>query len=145
MLVFCWFDVKRICLPVEVWTNCAKPGTAILWTESPCLTVTVCVVSRWMPSLRLAFPTVILCAFVPVVVDVTVVLCGLCPSVATGIAVLQKFIFNILYCKLCMKQIYVRISHLYVCMYITMDKFAVYIKINMTIFPIFQTYFQQNI
>lgn len=89
VLVFCWFEVRMICLPVEVCTSCAKLGTAILWTESPCLTVTVCVVSRCMPSLMLALPTVILCAFVAAVVGVTVVLCGLCPNVATGIAVTQ--------------------------------------------------------
>lgn len=93
-----------ICLPLEVWTSCAKPGTAILWTESPCLTVTVCVVNRCKPSLILAFPTVILCAFVAAVVAVTVVvLCGLCPNVATGIAIRKSAIhivtynFNILY------------------------------------------------
>lgn len=88
--VFCWFDVRMICLPLEVWTSCAKLGIAILWTESPCLTVTVCAVNRCKPSLMLALPTVILCAFVEAVVDVTVaVLWGLCANVAIGIATMR--------------------------------------------------------
>lgn len=43
----------------------------------------------------LAFPTVILCALVAAVVDVTVVLCGLCPNVATGIAFMNIYILYI--------------------------------------------------
>ena len=90
MLGFCWLDVRIMCRPELVCTSWAKLGTAILCTESPCFTVTVCV-KRCRPSLILALPTFIRWAFKPAALVVVMLWVpgGLCDRVPTGIAVYE--------------------------------------------------------